>query len=81
MPKASEQIQAKLKSLMGKRLSASYRTCDMRIFHFGEMRLIEAEKMLKDGETLKKTQSAIVLEKLIGKFLFDKAAEGEGDAK
>lgn len=33
-------------------------------------------KMLADGERIAKTQSAIVLEKLIGQFLFDKAATG-----
>jgi phospholipid/cholesterol/gamma-HCH transport system substrate-binding protein len=33
--------------------------------------------VLKDGDTLKLTQSAVVLEKLIGQFLFNKAAEGE----
>ena len=33
-------------------------------------------KMLADGERIGKTQSAIVLEKLIGQFLFDKAASG-----
>lgn len=32
--------------------------------------------MLKDGDTLKITQSAVVLEKLIGQFLYNKAAEG-----
>ena len=32
--------------------------------------------MLKDGETVKLTQSAVVLEKLIGQFLYSKAAEG-----
>jgi phospholipid/cholesterol/gamma-HCH transport system substrate-binding protein len=40
--------------------------------------------VLKDGDTLKLTQSAVVLEKLIGQFLFNKAAEGgskEGGAK
>jgi len=31
---------------------------------------------LKDGDELKLTQSAIVLEKLIGQFLYGKAAEG-----
>ncbi|MGC1817892.1 MAG: outer membrane lipid asymmetry maintenance protein MlaD [Casimicrobiaceae bacterium] len=36
-------------------------------------------KMLADGDKITKTQSAIVLEKLIGQFLFDKAAGG-GDA-
>jgi phospholipid/cholesterol/gamma-HCH transport system substrate-binding protein len=35
-------------------------------------------KMLTDGGTLAKTQSGIVLEKLIGQFLFDKAATGGG---
>ncbi|HEV2219037.1 MAG TPA: outer membrane lipid asymmetry maintenance protein MlaD [Casimicrobiaceae bacterium] len=35
-------------------------------------------KMLADGDTITKTQSAIVLEKLIGQFLFDKAASGGG---
>jgi len=32
--------------------------------------------MLKDGETVQLTQSAVVLEKLIGQFLYNKAAEG-----
>ena len=32
--------------------------------------------MLKDGEKLKITQSAVVLEKLIGQFLYNKAADG-----
>ena len=32
--------------------------------------------MLADGGTITKTQSAVVLEKLIGQFLFDKAAAG-----
>ncbi len=35
-------------------------------------------KMLADGGKLAKTQSGIVLEKLIGQFLFDKAATGGG---
>ena len=34
------------------------------------------EKMLQNGESLKLTQSAVVLEKLIGQFLYNKAAEG-----
>jgi len=33
-------------------------------------------EMLKEGETAKLTQSAVVLEKLIGQFLYSKAAEG-----
>ena len=33
------------------------------------------EQMLKNGEQLKKTQSAMVLEELIGKFLYNKADE------
>jgi hypothetical protein len=33
-------------------------------------------KMLGDGARIGKTQSAVVLEKLIGQFLFDKAAAG-----
>ena len=35
---------------------------------------------LKNGDTLKLTQSALVLENLIGQFLYNKAAEG-GDKK
>jgi phospholipid/cholesterol/gamma-HCH transport system substrate-binding protein len=35
-------------------------------------------KMLADGATIAKTQSGVVLEKLIGQFLFDKAAAGGG---
>jgi phospholipid/cholesterol/gamma-HCH transport system substrate-binding protein len=34
--------------------------------------------MLKNGDRIAKTQSAMVLEKLIGQFLFDKAAEASG---
>lgn len=34
------------------------------------------EKMLKNGDELKHTQSAMVLENMIGKFLYDKAAAG-----
>ena len=32
--------------------------------------------MLKDGDHIAKTQSAVVIEKLISQFLFDKAAQG-----
>jgi phospholipid/cholesterol/gamma-HCH transport system substrate-binding protein len=35
------------------------------------------ERMLKSGDKITKTQSAVVLEKLISQFLFDKAAEGQ----
>ncbi len=35
------------------------------------------EEVLKPGETIRKTQSAVVLEKLISQFLFSKAAEGQ----
>jgi phospholipid/cholesterol/gamma-HCH transport system substrate-binding protein len=31
--------------------------------------------MLKNGEQIKKTQSAVVLEDLIGKFIYNKAEE------
>jgi phospholipid/cholesterol/gamma-HCH transport system substrate-binding protein len=34
--------------------------------------------MLKDGDRLGKTQSAVVIEKLISQFLFDKASGGAG---
>jgi phospholipid/cholesterol/gamma-HCH transport system substrate-binding protein len=37
-------------------------------------------EMLKDGDRLRLTQSAVVLENLISQFLFSKAAEG-GEAK
>lgn len=33
--------------------------------------------MLKSGDVIKKTQSAVVLEKLISQFLFNKAADGQ----
>ncbi|MBI3140859.1 MAG: outer membrane lipid asymmetry maintenance protein MlaD [Rhodocyclales bacterium] len=39
-------------------------------------------EVLKAGDTVKKTESAMVLEDLIGQFLFSKAAEGNaGDGK
>ena len=34
------------------------------------------EKMLKNGDIFAKTQSAVVLEKLISQFMFNKASEG-----
>ncbi len=34
-------------------------------------------EMLKNGETIKKTQSAVVLEDMIGKFLYNKAESGK----
>jgi len=37
------------------------------------------EKYLADGSEIKITQSALVLEQVIGQFLFSKAAEGGGD--
>jgi phospholipid/cholesterol/gamma-HCH transport system substrate-binding protein len=37
--------------------------------------------MLKSGDRLRLTQSAVVLENLISQFLFNKAAEGKPDAK
>ena len=36
---------------------------------------------LASGDTIKMTQSAIVLENLIGQFLYSKAAEGKDDSK
>jgi phospholipid/cholesterol/gamma-HCH transport system substrate-binding protein len=38
------------------------------------------EQMLKGGDILKKTQSAVVLENLIGQFLFGKAADGPAES-
>ena len=38
------------------------------------------EKSLSPGDVIKKTQSAVVLEKLISQFMFNKASEGS-DAK
>ena len=35
------------------------------------------EKMLAPGDSIAKTQSAVVLEKLISQFLFSKASEGQ----
>jgi phospholipid/cholesterol/gamma-HCH transport system substrate-binding protein len=35
-----------------------------------------SEEVLKDGSQIELTQSALVLEKLVSKFLFDKASEG-----
>ncbi|MBI3899970.1 MAG: outer membrane lipid asymmetry maintenance protein MlaD [Gammaproteobacteria bacterium] len=38
-----------------------------------------AEEPLKTGDVIQITQSALVLEKLIGQFLFSKASEGDAD--
>jgi len=37
------------------------------------------ETMLKSGDAITKTQSAVVLEKLISQFMFNKASEGQSD--
>lgn len=37
-------------------------------------------EMLKNGEMIKKTQSAVVLEKLISQFMFSKAADDSGSS-
>jgi len=39
------------------------------------------DKNLAPGDTITQTQSAVVLENLIGQFLFDKAAEAGGPGK
>ncbi len=39
------------------------------------------DKLLKSGDSIRLTQSAVVLEKLISQFLFDKAAEGGTEKK
>lgn len=39
------------------------------------------DKMLNDGDSLKITQSAVVLENLIGQFLYNKADSGDGTGK
>lgn len=39
------------------------------------------DKMLKNGDTIKMTQSAVVLENLIGQFLYNRAAEGPAEKK
>jgi phospholipid/cholesterol/gamma-HCH transport system substrate-binding protein len=36
------------------------------------------DQRLKNGDVIRLTQSAVVLEKLIGQVLFDKAQEGAG---
>ena len=38
------------------------------------------EKKLSDGDKISLTQSAVVLERLIGQFMFGKAAEGDAPA-
>ena len=40
-----------------------------------------SDKNLKPGDTIKMTQSAVVLENLISQFLYSKAAEPGGDKK
>ena len=40
-----------------------------------------AEQELKPGDRIKMTQSAVVLENLIGQFLYDKAAEPGGEPR
>ena len=39
------------------------------------------EAVLKSGDKIMKTNSALVLEEMIGRFLFNKASEGDGKEK
>ncbi|MFZ5557938.1 MAG: outer membrane lipid asymmetry maintenance protein MlaD [Pseudomonadota bacterium] len=39
------------------------------------------DRMLAEGDVIKLTQSAVVLEKIIGQFLYGKAAEGGNSSK
>ena len=39
------------------------------------------EQVLKGGDKIAKTQSAVVLESLISSFMFNKAADGDTSAK
>ena len=39
------------------------------------------ETVLKNGDKIMKTNSALVLEEMIGRFLFNKASEGDGKEK
>ena len=39
------------------------------------------EKNLAAGDVITSTQSAVILENLIGQFLFNKAADGAGASK
>jgi phospholipid/cholesterol/gamma-HCH transport system substrate-binding protein len=40
-----------------------------------------SDQSLKNGDTITHTQSALVLEQMIGKFLFNKAGETTGEQK
>jgi phospholipid/cholesterol/gamma-HCH transport system substrate-binding protein len=40
-----------------------------------------AEELLSNGSEIEITQSALIMEKLVSKFLFSKAAEGESSAE
>ena len=45
----------------------------------GCMAALEAEKFLAEGAEIRLTQSAVVLEELIGQFLYSQAAGGDAD--
>src|SRR6266571_5098807 len=78
----SYQISAKFDNIGGLKVRAPVKSAGVVVGRVGEQYIgLTAggdSVNLKGGDTLKLTQSAVVLENLIGQFLYNKAAEGEG---
>ena len=68
------QLDAQFDNIGGLKLRAPVKAAGVVV---GRVERIHLDpKMLANGGKITKTQSAVVLEKLIGQFLFDKAANG-----
>ena len=79
--KARVRLELERKYPFSKDTSASVLTSGLLGEQYVGLETGADSEMLKDGDKLTLTQSAVVLEKLIGQFLYGKAAEGGGKSE
>ena len=79
--KARVRLEVEKKYPFSKDTSASVLTAGLLGENYVGLETGADSVMLKDQDKITLTQSAVVLEKLIGQFLYSKAAEGGGKAE
>lgn len=70
-------LAAKYRGALPEDTSASIFTAGLLGEQYVSLEPGGSEVVLKDGDEIHLTQSALVMEQVVGKFLFSKAAEGE----
>jgi len=79
--KARVRMELEKKYPFSKDTSASVLTAGLLGEQYVGLETGADSEPLKDGDRITLTQSAVVLEKLIGQFLYGKAAEGGGKSE